>query len=198
MLFFGRLLGYGLLFILALHLISITPQMVRLAIATLDTSPTVGNPPYARDVRKLSIASKAALRRFPDGSWCLSSGRGQWNTSPPEKTLQFFAWSEIHNDSEASVCLFYALKKLGSIESAERWFKSQGFRVSRGRAGTPSELKFDRIDAGWLVHPNGHKFRGRSLLSQIRPDFAWAMNIVAHWCPITGELLGVGVNYTFE
>lgn len=134
----------------------------------------------------------------PNGGSCLSSPESLWDQWPTEKVLEYFAWSKINNRNEAQVCLFYALKRLGNIESAGRWFKSQGFNVRSRKPEQVQGLKTYRLDAGWLIQPNGHKFRGQSFLSRITPDLAWAMNIVAHWNPETGELLGVGLGYTFE
>ena len=96
MLFLKRFFGYGLLFTLALQVFSISPQMVNLAIASLDPSPQLGNPPYVWDASKLSVATKAALRKFPMGvrvcrplRACGTSGplKRSWNILRGQKSI---------------------------------------------------------------------------------------------------------------
>jgi hypothetical protein len=197
-LFLKRLVGYGLLFILVVQIASLSPYVIRVAIAFFDTNPPLGDPPFVRDGSKLPPDYKAALRRFPDADSCLSPNNGPapWSTKPAAVILRNFAWSNIHGKAEAEVCLFRALNRLGNVDAAARWFELQGFLVNIRTIKT--RRPYVRLDAGWLHWPSGPKFRGRSFLARIIPDIIWATNIESNWNPETGKLLSVGVGYTVE
>lgn len=198
MLFFRRLLGYGLLFVFVMQLGSCSPRLFRHAIAYFDANPPLGEPPFvAPDRHGITTGHKAALRRLPNLDSCIFSWgeRPLWDKFPQDKILHDFAWNRIHDRAEVEVCLFRVLTQIGNPDDAEKWLREQGFSTYVFPPGTLHN-QTHKIHAIWLIRAFGPKYRGISILERLLPSIPYSMTVDTQWSPDAEQLMSVRVTFS--